>query len=174
MLGLVRAPTVFLVLDHHMTDDSDRRPNRHAKEFARARLAAHSRAFRKRNRLKLNAKQRLRRATDPDFRERCKRSERAYALKRLYGITIEEYDALFTKPKGRCAICKQKPKGQRLSVDHCHRGKFVRWLLCNLCNRGLGCFRDDPRLLRTAAAGLSRLRKPKPRLPTKPARKKRR
>jgi hypothetical protein len=140
----------------------------------RERCNACNRGYQERNKPRLNAERRLRWATDPDYRERHNQSNRAAVMKRLYGITIEEYDALLAKQKGRCAICKETPKRERLSVDHCHRGKFVRWLLCGLCNRGIGCFRDDPRLLRTAADALSRIREPKPRPPTKPARKKRR
>jgi len=46
-------------------------------------------------------------------------------------------------------------------------------LLCGPYNRGLGCFSDDPRLQRSAAAWLIRALKLKARPPTKPARKKR-
>ena len=52
------------------------------------------------------------------------------------------------------AICKKVPR-HRLHVDHDHRTKKVRRLLCRLCNAGLGCFKDDLRIVRRAAAKLS-------------------
>jgi Recombination endonuclease VII len=131
----------------------------------RERVLAANRAFHKRHKTKINAKKRLRYAADSDLRER----RRARGLKARYGMTIREYNILFKKQKGRCAICGQKPKGKRLYVDHCHRTKQVRFLLCDRCNRGIGFFHDDPSLLRSAAACLSRVQKAKPRKPTKPA-----
>lgn len=41
-----------------------------------------------------------------------------------------------------------------LVVDHCHKSKQIRGLVCHRCNVGLGYFRDDPELLRAAAAYL--------------------
>lgn len=66
-------------------------------------------------------------------------------LRRTYGITLAEYDAIFKQQKARCAICKEPPKTghNRLAVDHCHRSGKVRGLLCWICNRALGKFSDD-------------------------------
>lgn len=62
------------------------------------------------------------------------------ALKRLYGITIEQYQELLIKQSGQCAICStDKCKtGYALSVDHCHDTGKIRGLLCFSCNTGIG------------------------------------
>lgn len=45
---------------------------------------------------------------------------------------------------------------ERLAGDHCHlTGKGRDWL-CTNCNVGLGHFKDDPALLRKAAAYIER------------------
>ena len=41
-------------------------------------------------------------------------------------------------------------------VDHDHKTNKIRGLLCNSCNRGLGYFRDDIRMVRKAAKYLER------------------
>lgn len=78
------------------------------------------------------------------------RYHRKYALKRAYGITVEQYDVLYQEQKGLCAICGQ-PEGQRsLNVDHDHHTGRVRQLLCNCCNAGLGMFKESTRILDSA------------------------
>jgi hypothetical protein len=69
------------------------------------------------------------------------------------------YDNLFLRQKGLCAICKQpetfvdKRTGKviDLAVDHCHETGKVRGLLCRQHNFGLGFFKDNPNLLNVAA-----------------------
>lgn len=71
-------------------------------------------------------------------------------LKSLYNLSTEDYDRMFDTQQGLCVIC-----GNPVSVvDHDHKTGFVRSLLCNSCNTGLGSFRDNPELLRSAAVYL--------------------
>jgi Recombination endonuclease VII len=90
--------------------------------------------------------------------------------KRTHRVT---YNRLFAKQEGRCAICRGKSR-RRLQVDHDHRTKQVRRLLCGPCNKGLDLFRDDVRLVRRAAAYLAAALKRKPRRRAKRPREKRR
>lgn len=62
-----------------------------------------------------------------------------------YGITGEEYWAIYEAQGGVCFIC-QRARGtvKRLSVDHDHKTGEVRGLLCSPCNRDvIGHLRDD-------------------------------
>src|SRR5262249_55035869 len=153
---------------------ANRRLRRAVDADFRDRILSGLRTYRKRNKRKLAAKRRLRWATDADFRKRKAKNARASRLRCKYGITVEQYNALYAKQKGGCAMWEKKKPTRKLYVDNCHRKKVVRCLLCLKCNSGQGFFDDDPRLLRRAAACLSRASKLKPRKPTKHARKKRR
>ena len=77
-----------------------------------------------------------------------------------YGIdmTVELYNDLFEKQKGRCAICgtHQVDLGRALSVDHNHETGEINGLLCSRCNNGLGCFRDDVKIMKLAIVYLER------------------
>jgi hypothetical protein len=67
-----------------------------------------------------------------------------------FGITRDTYYAMLSEQGGVCKICGGKPTGRRnrLSVDHDHTTGIIRGLLCEHCNRGLGCFKDDLGLFR--------------------------
>lgn len=68
----------------------------------------------------------------------------------LYGITLEDYNQMFAKQNGTCAICHTPPEHRRLAVDHDHMTGEVRGLLCSRCNRLLGNSGDDPMILQSA------------------------
>ncbi|MGW4225581.1 endonuclease VII domain-containing protein [Streptomyces bauhiniae] len=76
---------------------------------------------------------------------------RADHLKRQYGITEAERDAMIASQRGLCVICLDAPA---VHVDHCHKTGRVRGVLCFNCNSGLGLLRDDPDTARRAAAYL--------------------
>jgi|SRR5215469_13527422 len=92
---------------------------------------------------------------------------RAYNRKVLlarYGLTPGDYERMLADQEGRCAICGDPPDpngiraASKLHADHDHTTGLVRELLCVRCNSGVGLFRDDPALLRVAAAYIERHR----------------
>lgn len=90
------------------------------------------------------------------YRERNKEAVRLARkrsmVRKLYGLTLEEYEKKVKDAK--CAICKKKIKLNRHCMDHDHATGKVREVLCNPCNTGIGCFRDSPELLKAAIAYL--------------------
>ena len=77
-------------------------------------------------------------------------------IKKLYGITPEEYTLMSQKQRGLCLICGKPEtmcwKGKRkiLCIDHNHDTGKIRGLLCNRCNKAIGLLEDDVKLLRKA------------------------
>ena len=101
--------------------------------------------WRNKNRQKINLMAQIRRKNDPmKFRN--------LYLKRTYNLTLCDYNKLLNNQNKCCKICKIKYNkvNKGLMVDHCHKTGKVRGLLCNLCNRGLGHFKDSPKLLMNA------------------------
>ena len=88
-----------------------------------------------------------------ETKERLHGSTRDYHLKRRYGLTSSDVDALVEAQGGRCAVCQERPPEH---VDHDHRTGEVRGVLCSCCNQGLGGFRDRADLLRAASDHLHR------------------
>lgn len=81
-------------------------------------------------------------------------------LRKRYGISVEQYDAMLAVQDQRCAICRSpfSEAPRKLHVDHDHDSGLVRGILCYRCNTGLGVFRDCPERLRAAAEYLERSR----------------
>lgn len=88
-------------------------------------------------------------------REYCRKNperKRLNAAKAKYGLTHLEISYRRSLP---CEICGERmPEGRTglgQNIDHCHDTGELRGTLCNLCNRGLGQFKDDPQILINAA-----------------------
>jgi predicted nucleic acid-binding Zn ribbon protein len=83
---------------------------------------------------------------------------RNFGLKKTFGLTVAEYDAMHEAQNGLCFICKRPERARnnfdtsprKLAVDHCHGSGKIRGLLCTMCNQGLGQFEDNPRFLQAA------------------------
>lgn len=71
---------------------------------------------------------------------RCKSctSEAAHAgmVAKTYGITSDDYAAMYELQGGRCYICQRQSPSRRLAVDHDHDTGVVRGLLCPDPERG--------------------------------------
>jgi len=75
-------------------------------------------------------------------------------LKRSYGITEDQYQQMLLKQDYQCWICHKIPDKRLkrpLAVDHCHKTKKVRALLCYGCNRALHTLEKDGLLQRAFA-----------------------
>jgi len=92
----------------------------------------------------------------PQIRSKMNSKDYATMLKHNlrynYDMTVEEYQKLWKKQEGKCAICKltseeTSNRCTRLFVDHCHTTQEVRGLLCQQCNMGIGAFKDNGSLL---------------------------
>ncbi len=77
-----------------------------------------------------------------------------YELK--YNITIRDYDEMFEKQNGVCAICGLPEITRRLSIDHDHKTGRVRGLLCVGCNITLGHAKENIERLRSMIAYLKK------------------
>ena len=86
-----------------------------------------------------------------ESRQRVHGGSRNYHLRRRYGITAAEADAMREAQGGLCALCRERPAEH---VDHDHLTGKVRGMLCSCCNQGLGNFRDRADVMRAAIAYL--------------------
>lgn len=96
----------------------------------------------------------------PDRREAVARYTRAMK----YGITGDQYDSMFSRQGGLCAICGRPQRIERrgrifpLAIDHDHVSGKVRGLLCHHCNIIIGMAEDNEDILRSAIRYLRRYR----------------
>jgi len=104
--------------------------------------AAHGKKWREEN------KDSLKKHLSDYYKENAESYKSSY-LMRTYGITLEDYNEMFSEQSGCCAICNthQSEFKKSLCVDHCHTTGKVRGLLCQFCNTALGMMKDNPELL---------------------------
>lgn len=109
--------------------------------------------WRERNREKLREKGRKRNAAQRALANRTGR------LRVYYKLKEHDFNRMLALQNHRCAICDgDDPHSQNWCVDHDHSccptqrccGKCIRGILCANCNRGLGAFKDTPKLFDAA------------------------
>lgn len=85
-------------------------------------------------------------------RKQTPSQQRAWRIKKSYGVTTDQYNHMMVMQSDRCAICltDEKPRYGYWHIDHDHQTGKVRGLLCEHCNHGLGKFSDDADNMRAA------------------------
>jgi hypothetical protein len=68
--------------------------------------------------------------------------QRPFFLMKKFGITVEEYDAIFESQGRVCPICGAIPQKNNFPVDHDHATGAIRGILCIRCNMDLEWFID--------------------------------
>jgi len=74
----------------------------------------------------------------------CRYCERDYKLNKRYNLGSDGWEELLESQDWGCAVCGSS---QKLVVDHDHQTNYVRGILCDDCNVGLGRFKDDPLII---------------------------
>jgi hypothetical protein len=87
-------------------------------------------------------------------KEKISKRKRTAMLKKLYGLTLVEYEQMLEVQAGCCKICKNVFQTTPMT-DHCHQTGIVRGLLCNKCNWLLGNANDNIDILHSAITYLS-------------------
>ena len=82
---------------------------------------------------------------------------RIHRLKRNYGLTPQQLQAMHDRQQGKCASCGEEEKtvtrnGKRrkLCIDHDHETGLPRELLCSQCNVGIGMLQDSVTIIEKA------------------------
>ena len=92
--------------------------------------------------------------------EKSKKDALYYKRTENYGCGANEYfEAQKKKQKNRCAVCGGPPDGRWKTLNQDHKGDQKRGLLCTKCNRGLGLFKDSPKIVKNAFNYLNRWKK---------------
>ena len=136
--------------------------NKEYNEKNKERLAAYNKEYREKNKERLASwskeyyeKNKERIITyAKEYREENKEEiaikKEEQRLKSKYGITSKEKNVLLQKQNNKCKICLVEFSNITPNVDHCHITNEVRGILCGPCNRGLGIFKDNIKLLTKA------------------------
>ena len=66
-------------------------------------------------------------------------------LKRRFGLTVEQYNAMLEEQDNMCKICGEEMNPPQ--IDHDHTTGKGRYLLCRPCNTSLGLLKEDTKTL---------------------------
>lgn len=88
---------------------------------------------------------------DRETQKNYTRRRKFNRIKKEYGIFEEQYFSLLKSQDGKCKICRIYVEQHfSLHIDHCHKSKKVRGLLCSKCNQAIGLFGENINTMKAA------------------------
>lgn len=119
----------------------------------RDRIRTYRKNYYQKNKKRLNEYGKAYREIEKDYYKNHRKEAREYRLKKLYGLTPEQFGLLLKRQKESCAICKTKIWGrQGPHIDHDHISGKVRGILCGFCNTALGLIKENEQTARRMAS----------------------
>jgi hypothetical protein len=79
----------------------------------------------------------------------CKPCDSILHKRRTYKLEPLDIQKMFENQNGQCKICKIQLTKNNQAIDHCHKTKIVRGLLCFKCNSALGLLNDDIEIIQS-------------------------
>jgi hypothetical protein len=119
------------------------------KEENKVKLELYRRTWYASNKARISVESKIRRDQHPEHHR-----ERTWKRNGILNFSYNDYLELLRIQANQCKICKLHMEAP--NVDHDHVTGQVRGLLCTHCNKGLGCFQDNPHLLKNALTYLTR------------------
>jgi len=89
-------------------------------------------------------------------KEQVKITDHKKYLKHTYNLTLEQEQYMLIAQDNKCAICYSNITATNKAIDHNHKTKIVRGILCNRCNWGIGQFDESPARMLSAIAYLKK------------------
>lgn len=82
------------------------------------------------------------------------RARRDAYLRRVYGVSLDEWERVLLAQGGGCAGCGRHGVTRSLHTDHDHKSQLLRMIACAACNSALRKAKDSPEILRALADAL--------------------
>jgi len=87
--------------------------------------------------------------------QKRKDSARWARIRKEYGLSESQVNAMLEQQKSNCLICDVSIKSG-CHIDHCHSTGVVRGILCSRCNQAIGLLDEDQQRMQKAANYLKR------------------
>jgi hypothetical protein len=141
-------------MENFLTPEKHRKWNRDYYKKNKEKIGEEHCVYYQKNKKRIKANMVEYRKRNPDF-------SKISNLRIFYGLTLDEYNQILIEQEWKCKICGIELiiKGPRVTqphIDHDHKTKKIRGILCSNCNHLLGHGKDNIDIIKKAIIYLER------------------